>query len=148
MRRLAWPEDGTLIARRCSVRFEHIGKRHGSARDGGFAPAPCSLGQTSLRLAARLLATHWRDPLRAESGRVARWADPPVFELEHYSKASCRRNHRGRSRVNGVDDLRTVDSLQVDRCDAEVRMPELALDNDQRHALMRHLDRVRVTELM
>jgi hypothetical protein len=27
-------------------------------------------------------------------------------------------------------------------------MPELALDDDQRHALVRHLDRVRVTELM
>jgi hypothetical protein len=27
-------------------------------------------------------------------------------------------------------------------------MPELALDNDQRHTLMRHLDRVCVAELM
>ena len=27
-------------------------------------------------------------------------------------------------------------------------MSELSLDDDQRHALMRHLDRVRVTELM
>jgi hypothetical protein len=27
-------------------------------------------------------------------------------------------------------------------------MPELALDDDQRHALIRHLNRVRVAELM
>ncbi len=27
-------------------------------------------------------------------------------------------------------------------------MPELALDHNQRHALMRHLDGMRVTELM
>jgi len=27
-------------------------------------------------------------------------------------------------------------------------MPQLTLDNDQRHTLMRHLDRVRVTKLM
>lgn len=38
--------------------------------------------------------------------------------------------------------------MQLDRGDAEVRLPELTLDDHQRHALMCHLDRVRVTELV
>jgi hypothetical protein len=50
--------------------------------------------------------------------------------------------------MDGVDDLGAVDPLQVDRRDAEVRMPKLSLDDDERHALVRHLDGMRVTELM
>jgi hypothetical protein len=50
--------------------------------------------------------------------------------------------------VDGVDDLRAIDPLQVNGRDPEVRVPELALDNDQRHALMRQLDSVRMAELM
>ena len=50
--------------------------------------------------------------------------------------------------MDRVDELDAVDPLQVDRGDAEVGVPELALDDDQWHALMRHLDRVRVTQLM
>src|ERR1035441_483385 len=50
--------------------------------------------------------------------------------------------------MDGVDDLGAVDPLQIDRGDAEVRVSELSLDDDERHALMRHLDGMRVTELM
>jgi hypothetical protein len=38
-------------------------------------------------------------------------AYPPVFDLEHRSETSSGWDHRGRSRVNGVDDLGAVDPL-------------------------------------
>jgi len=38
--------------------------------------------------------------------------------------------------------------LEVDRGDAEVAVAELALDDDERHALVRHLDGVGVAELV
>ncbi len=50
--------------------------------------------------------------------------------------------------MNGVNDLGAVDALQVDRCDPEVGMPELALDDDERDALVSHLNGMGVTELM
>jgi hypothetical protein len=50
--------------------------------------------------------------------------------------------------VDGVDDLGVVDSPEVGRGDPEIRVPELTLDDEQRHALARHLDGVRVPELM
>ena len=50
--------------------------------------------------------------------------------------------------MDGVDDLGVVDSLQVYGRDPQVGVPQLALDDVQRHALARHLDRVRVTQLM
>jgi len=56
------------------------------------------------------------------------------------------RDNRGAACTDGVDDLGVVD--QVDRGDAEVGVPELALDDDQRHRLAAHLDRVRVAQLV
>jgi len=50
--------------------------------------------------------------------------------------------------MDGVDDLGAVDPLQIDRRHPEVRVPELALDDHQRHALARHLDSVSMPELM
>jgi hypothetical protein len=50
--------------------------------------------------------------------------------------------------VDGVDDLAVVDALDVDGRDAEVCVAELALDDVERHAFARHLDRVRVAKLM
>jgi hypothetical protein len=50
--------------------------------------------------------------------------------------------------VDGADDLAAVDALQVDAGDTEVGVPELALDHDQRYALVRHLDRVRAEKLL
>jgi hypothetical protein len=46
--------------------------------------------------------------------------------------------------VHRVDDLSRIDSLEVDRRDPNVRMPELPLDDRQRNPFVRHLDRVRV----
>ena len=57
-------------------------------------------------------------------------------------------NHRRAAGVDGVDDLGVVDALEVDRGDAEVGVAELALDDDQRHALAGHLDGVRVAQLV
>lgn len=62
--------------------------------------------------------------------------------------SSVGRDHRGAARVDGVDDLGIVDSLQVDRRDPEVGVPELALDDVQWHALAPHLDGVGVTQLV
>ena len=50
--------------------------------------------------------------------------------------------------MDGADDLRAVDALQVDARDPEVRVPELALDHNKRDALVRHLDRVRMPQLV
>jgi hypothetical protein len=50
--------------------------------------------------------------------------------------------------VDRVDDLGAVDALEVDGCDSEVRVTELALDHDQRHAFVCHLDGVGVSELV
>jgi hypothetical protein len=47
-----------------------------------------------------------------------------------------------------LDDLGVVDPLQVDRGDAQVAVTELALDHDQRHTFVCHLDGVGVPELM
>ena len=58
------------------------------------------------------------------------------------------RDHRGAPRVDRFDDFGVVDALQIDRGDPEVAVPELALDDDQRHPFTGHLDRVGVAQLM
>jgi hypothetical protein len=50
--------------------------------------------------------------------------------------------------VDGGDDLGVVDSLQVDRRDAEVRVPQLTLDDGEWDALVGELDCVRVAQLV
>ena len=50
--------------------------------------------------------------------------------------------------MDGADDLAAVDALEIDARDAEVRVPKLSLDHDQRYALMRHLNRVGMPQLM
>ena len=50
--------------------------------------------------------------------------------------------------MNGADDLAAVDALEVDARDAEVGVSELALDDDERDSFVRHLDSVRVPELV
>jgi hypothetical protein len=42
----------------------------------------------------------------------------------------------------------SIDALKVDRRDAEVRVPELALDDDERDAFSCHLDGTCVTQLV
>jgi hypothetical protein len=50
--------------------------------------------------------------------------------------------------VDGGDDLGVVDPLRVDGRDAEVGMPEMALDDVERDALVGELDRVCVAQLV
>jgi len=50
--------------------------------------------------------------------------------------------------VDGVDDLRAVDALRVDRRDPKIRVAELALNDDEGDAFTGHLDGVRVPRLM
>lgn len=50
--------------------------------------------------------------------------------------------------MDGADDLVAVDALEMNAGDAEVGVSELALDHDERDALVRHLDRVSVSKLM
>jgi len=50
--------------------------------------------------------------------------------------------------MDGADDLAAVYALQVNACDAEVRVPELPLDDDERDTFVRHLDRVGVSQLV
>jgi hypothetical protein len=63
-------------------------------------------------------------------------------------KRRADRDHRRASRVHGLDDLAAVDALQLDGGDTEVAVPELALDDDQRHAFASHLDGVGVPKLV
>ncbi len=44
--------------------------------------------------------------------------------------------------MDGGDDFTAVDALEIDAGDAEVGVPELALDNDERDAFIGHFDRV------
>src|SRR5918994_6831190 len=77
---------------------------------------------------------------RTGGGRGAAFP-PPVAALA--PKRAVYGDHRRAAGVDGVDDLGVVDALEIDRGDAEVAVAELALDDDQRHALVRHLDGVR-----
>src|SRR3954454_375957 len=82
---------------------------------------------------------------RTGGGRGAAFP-PPVAALA--PKRAVYGDHRRAAGVDGVDDLGAVDALQVDRGDPEVGVPELALDDDQRHALAGHLDGMRVPQLV
>jgi hypothetical protein len=50
--------------------------------------------------------------------------------------------------VDGGDDLGGVDPLQINRGDAEVGVPQLALDDVERDALVGEFDGVGVAELL
>jgi hypothetical protein len=50
--------------------------------------------------------------------------------------------------MDGVDDLAAVDPLKINAGDAEICVPQLALDDDQGDTLASHLHRVGVSELV
>jgi hypothetical protein len=50
--------------------------------------------------------------------------------------------------VDSVDDLGVIDAPQVHRCDREIGVAELALDDEQRHALAGHFDGVGMAQLV
>jgi hypothetical protein len=57
-------------------------------------------------------------------------------------------DHRRLPGVDGGDDLGDVDALQIDGCDAEAGMSQLALDDVERDPLVREFDGVGVAELV
>ena len=63
-------------------------------------------------------------------------------------ESGCGGHHWSAPGVNGGDDLLGVDALQVDRCGAEVGVPELALDEVERYALASKFDRVGMAQLV
>ena len=89
---------------------------------------------------------------RARLG-VGRWAAPngaaPGWfgSVREPKPVGCR-DHRCGAFVDGVHDLGVVDPAQVHGGDPEVGMPELPLDDHERYALVRHLDRVSMPQLM
>ena len=50
--------------------------------------------------------------------------------------------------MHGFDDLGVVDALQVNGRDAEIAVSQLALDDDEWHALARELDGMGVPKLV
>jgi len=70
------------------------------------------------------------------------------LELSPHLEAGTGGNRRRWPPVNGADDLAAVDALKVDARDGKVGVPKLPLDNNQRNTLVRHLDGVRVPQLM
>jgi hypothetical protein len=57
------------------------------------------------------------------------------------------RHHRPAPTVDGLDELVGVDAPEIDRRRAEVAVPELALNDVERHALVRALVRVGMPQL-
>jgi hypothetical protein len=57
-------------------------------------------------------------------------------------------DHRCLAGVDGGDDLGAVDPLEIDGGDAEVGVPQLALNDVERYALVGQLDGVGVAELV
>ena len=84
-----------------------------------------------------------RRPEAGDKKRGARCADHVPLWFSLLPQAGARRDHRWPAVADRVDDLACVYTLEVDRRDPEVRMPELPLDNRQRDPFVRHLDGVR-----
>src|SRR5215204_3891005 len=114
-------------------------------------------GQAAVTAAASACREQREEPGRP-SGWLLRWtrtgtrdrrtaSPPPVLPGSDVQRA-LDRDHRGAAGVDGVDDLGVVNALEVDRGDAEVGVAELALDDDQRHALAGHLDGVGMAQLV
>ncbi len=57
-------------------------------------------------------------------------------------------HHRSATRADRPDDLLGIDALQVHARRGHIRMPEVTLDDRQRHPLPREFDSVRMAELM
>jgi hypothetical protein len=71
----------------------------------------------------------------------------PAGQVSEF-EAGANVHHRRASRVDRADDLLDIDPLQTHVCCGDVRMPELPLDDRQRHAFTGELNRVRMAELM
>src|ERR687891_1680839 len=103
--------------------------------------------QPPTRAAARACCSAGRVLLTASTGSRGTLSSSAAG-LASDAQRALDGHHRGAAGVDGVDDLGVVDALEVNGGDPEVGMPELALDDDQRHALAGHLDGVRVAQLV
>jgi hypothetical protein len=113
------------------------------------------------RAGARLLVRHRYGAIRQIARRPAQFrhgqgragapALTPALRDERRRRERQRRREAltgtiGRAPgVDGLDDL-VVDALEVDRGDAEVAVARSALDDDERHTLVGHLDGVGLAE--
>src|SRR3954451_4275693 len=104
-------------------------ERHTSARRTRTALLLPPTGRT---VAAIRPGAPSREDHRSAGTRLSRSAMQEGVDLDHRSVAA----------VDGVDDLGVVDALEADRGDADVAVTELALDDDQGHAFVGHLDGV------
>jgi hypothetical protein len=95
----------------------------------------------------RQASAGWR-LLWSRAGRSGSAAGAPATSPWSESQSGAGRHHRSAAWRTARDDLLGVDPLQVDRRGAEIHMPQLALDDVQRHALTGELERVRVTHLV
>jgi len=99
------------------------------------------LGPASSRLAlltrSRETAALDEDRQRVALGARYRNARAAAAPAASAPERGAGRHHRRAAGVNRFDDLGVVDAL-VDRGDAEVAVAELALDDDERHALVGH----------
>jgi hypothetical protein len=80
-------------------------------------------------------------------GRVMRRSRAPCGG-PLWSQAGAGGDHRRSAVMDRLDDLSCVDALVINRCDAEMGMSELPLDDGQPDPFVGHLDRVSVPELV
>ena len=136
--RLHFPDEAQAEPREARVR------RGAAALTGDRAAGSPRQGEW------RLAAAYARSDRRPWAGgwRVAgaHHALPHGWALQ--CKAGAGMHHRRASGVDGVDDLLRGDSLQVGAGRGQVRVPQLALDQRQRDALMQQFDSVRMVELV
>ena len=136
---------GTHLLRRWSV-AEH----HGWARRDPFGVQrhPYHADTKQVSGGRRVASPEFRQARvrrRVGPGQCIR---PAAFGLTADPKPGACGDHWRRAAMNGVDDLGTINALQVDACDPEVRVSGLSLDDYKRHAFVRHLGRVRMLQLV
>ena len=107
-------------------------------------PRSLSLGTTSSAMPLASLLRLWMGNRRRCGSAGALPRECPESELE---PCACV-HHRGLPPVYRADDLLRRDPFQVRAGGREVGMPELALDQRQRDALVQQLDCVRMAELV
>src|SRR3954453_15856467 len=156
---LFWDARHSAPERRRDPGNELPGRLH----EGGFSvervlvedlrpvPAVCAIGRprggealTATRCRVPMTGASTRPPPSLPHGTTTGSVDRVCLRAERYVDG----DHRRPPGVDGVDDLRAVDALQVDRSDPEVRVPELTLDHDERDAFAGHLDGVSMAELV
>jgi hypothetical protein len=130
----------------CHQRADQLSAARGvkAQRSGRVATADADMPSSSY---GHLVGDSAGPAVRADSKAGGR-RRPASLGLELRHEPGGGRDDRRRPGVDGVDDLRAVDALQIDRGDPEVGVPELALDDDKRHALERPLDSVGATQSM